>query len=317
MLKNSQCTLHDKNLCQSIQICYYVGMDNPPIYANLLNEDEVSRVISDLHIKPYLFSLKKAINHFKAGPLSLVSNRIVIGLTGSFDIHYLNIVFHLEKGDYLYLPEASLIYFESCEENSSIVSIDYESEKLDLTHELDQVIEQDVIFIKNMLHDAYYIDQFYAIDKAIKGKVTGSYILARTAVEKVKMMELDYRLHHRDNRLSYKGKMTQKENVCRICMQYIDDHISSPISIDELSQYSNYTPNYIYKAFRECLSTNTQHYIMIRRLYKSVRELRLTNDSIESIASRFGFSSVYHFSNAFKKEFGISPSYYRKKQQNQ
>ena len=100
-------------------------------------------------------------------------------------------------------------------------------------------------------------------------------------------------------------------------MKYIDDHITSPISIDELAEYTNYTPNYIYKAFRECLSTNTQHYILIRRLYKSVRELRLTNDSIESIASKLGFSSVYHFSNAFKKEFGISPSYYRKKQQNQ
>lgn len=294
-----------------------MSMVNPPIYENLLYEDEVSKMIRDLQIKPYLFSLKMAKNHFEAGPLSLVSNRIVIGLTGSFDIHYLNITFHLEKGDYLYLPEASLIYFESCEENSSIVSIDYESKKLDLSEEMGQVIEDDVIFIKNLVCDDYYVYQFQHINDAIQNKVPGSYILARTALEKVKMMELDYRLHHQGKRLAYKEKMTQKEKVCRKCMKYIDEHISSAITIEELAEYYNYSPNYIYKAFSECLSCSTQHYILIRRLYKSVRELRLTHDSIESIANKFGFSSVYHFSNAFKKEFGISPSNYRKKQQNQ
>ena len=290
-------------------------MKNALIYEHLIYEDEVSKVVDKLHFKPYLFSLNSAGKNFKAGPLSLVSNRAVIGLTGSFDIHYLNMTFHLQRGDYLFLPETSLIYFESCEEENSIVSIDYESEKYGQDDLISYSLENEAIFIKNLIKEDYYFEQFRKIDFAIKEKICGSYILAKTALEKIKMMAIDYRFNHGENSLAYKDKVSKKEEVCRICMKYIDEHISSAITIQELAEYCNYSPNYIYKSFSECLLCSTQHYILIRRLYMAIKELRLTNNSIEIIANNVGFSSVYHFSNAFKKEFGISPSQYRKKQQ--
>ena len=79
-----------------------------------------------------------------------------------------------------------------------------------------------------------------------------------------------------------------------------------------MAAYCHYTPNYIYKSFAECLSCSTQHYILTRRLYLGLKQLRLTKDTVKKISQDVGFSSEYHFSNAFKKEFGIAPAKYRK-----
>lgn len=37
-----------------------------------------------------------------------------------------------------------------------------------------------------------------------------------------------------------------------------------------------------------------------------------TNLSVSEIAARYSFSNAYHYSNAFKKIVGISPTEYRK-----
>lgn len=292
-------------------------MENVLIYKKVVHEDEVSRIVEALHMHPYLFSLNTAKDYFKVGPLSLVSNRIVIGISGSFLIHYLNSSFLLESGDYLYLPSTALLYFESREKNSSIVSIDYDADELHFTDDMYQAIENEAIFIKALFKDDYYFQQFQRVNSAVTNKVTGNYILVRTVLEKIKMMEIDYRFHHGENTFTYKDKITQKEKVCRKCMGYIDEHIACKITIEEMAAYCHYTPNYIYKSFSECLACSTQHYILTRRLYLGLKQLRLTKDTVKKIAQDVGFSSEYHFSNAFKKEFGIAPGKYRKQFQAQ
>ena len=45
---------------------------------------------------------------------------------------------------------------------------------------------------------------------------------------------------------------------------------------------------------------------------KADRLLKIKDLSIEEIAEMTGYENIYHFSNTFKKHFGISPSSYRK-----
>lgn len=49
------------------------------------------------------------------------------------------------------------------------------------------------------------------------------------------------------------------------------------------------------------------------RMFAASSLLRDTNDSISDIALSLGYSSVEHFSNAFKKNYGCTPSVYRGK----
>ncbi len=49
------------------------------------------------------------------------------------------------------------------------------------------------------------------------------------------------------------------------------------------------------------------------RLEEATKYLLLTSDQISKIATRVGYQNVYYFSMAFKKNYGMSPSQYRKK----
>lgn len=286
----------------------------PLIYSSRLYRDEISQIIEELQFSPYSYALNKTDEPFHVGPLSLVSSRIAIGLEGSFDIRYLHTTFHLEKGDYLFLPAASMIYIDSCDKSNACVNIDYEFVSEHALHEVSNYIgEGEAVFIKGLLNDSHLFN-LTMVNEAVKKHQPGSFILVKTTLEKISLLAIKYELENHQNRLPYKEKPNQKEKLCRTCMKYIDDHISESISIEEMAKHCNYSTNYIYKSFSECLECSTQHYILIRRLYKSVRELRVTEKTIESIAAQFGFNSIYHFSNAFKKEFGISPSSYRKAQ---
>lgn len=60
----------------------------------------------------------------------------------------------------------------------------------------------------------------------------------------------------------------------------------------------------------------TEQYILRHRLHRALHLLLTTQTSIGEIAGHVGFKSVAHFSNAFKREFGVSPSEIRRARDN-
>ena len=55
------------------------------------------------------------------------------------------------------------------------------------------------------------------------------------------------------------------------------------------------------------------NYLIHVRLEKAKEMLEDGRESIRTIANLVGYDDVYHFSKLFKKHFGVSPMYYRKK----
>lgn len=54
-------------------------------------------------------------------------------------------------------------------------------------------------------------------------------------------------------------------------------------------------------------------YLLQERMKIAESLLRNTSFSISIVASKVGYINFSHFAKAFKKEFGVSPSEYRKK----
>jgi AraC-like DNA-binding protein len=67
---------------------------------------------------------------------------------------------------------------------------------------------------------------------------------------------------------------------------------------------------YFRKLFREHLGITPKQFILNARIEEAKRLLDEGISSISSISSACGFSSVYHFSRAFKTAVGITPSEY-------
>lgn len=69
--------------------------------------------------------------------------------------------------------------------------------------------------------------------------------------------------------------------------------------------------SYFRREFRRRTGVSPQQYQLQARLQRAQRLLGATERSIKEIGDRLGFSSPYHFSAAFKAQFGVSPREWR------
>lgn len=109
---------------------------------------------------------------------------------------------------------------------------------------------------------------------------------------------------------------TNKKYVVEQIVDYLDSHYSEKISLDQIARNMYLSPFYISKIFKsETGDTPINHLIRVRM--EKARELleQQRDISVQDIALQVGYDDAYHFSKLFKKHFGESPSYYRKKQE--
>lgn len=84
------------------------------------------------------------------------------------------------------------------------------------------------------------------------------------------------------------------------------------LTLSELSRRLGYSDYYTSRKFREISGMTLKDYISARRLAFALRDLRDTQDSILSIAVKYGFSSNEAFTHAFRQAYGVTPHEYRK-----
>lgn len=100
--------------------------------------------------------------------------------------------------------------------------------------------------------------------------------------------------------------------LCVRLMTYIDTHIYSIKTLDEVSKAMGYSYGYLSALFRKTTSFTLSSYYSRKRM-EAARLLLLENKlTATEIAKTLNYSSVYAFSKAFCKKYGVSPSHYRK-----
>lgn len=78
----------------------------------------------------------------------------------------------------------------------------------------------------------------------------------------------------------------------------------------------NYEYNYLSNLFSEVEGTTIEKYIIAQRIEK-VKELLMYDElSLAQIADQLGYSSAAYLSNQFKKQTGLSPSFYKSLKEN-
>lgn len=100
---------------------------------------------------------------------------------------------------------------------------------------------------------------------------------------------------------------SEKETLALRLMHYIDSHIYSLGALTALAPLTGYTYNYLSGVFKETTGVTLSHYYNERRLEAASLLLR-EGFSVTRTAALLGYGSIYAFSNAYKKRYGISPS---------
>ena len=103
------------------------------------------------------------------------------------------------------------------------------------------------------------------------------------------------------------------ERLTRI-INFINEHYAENFSLSDLAAMENLSVPYLSQFFDKYMGVKFIQYYTGIKLEHAVSDLISTKDSIETIAMRNGFTESHAFIRAFKKQYQMLPSAFRKQQ---
>jgi AraC family transcriptional regulator len=94
-------------------------------------------------------------------------------------------------------------------------------------------------------------------------------------------------------------------------LDYIEEHLDRDLSLEQLSDGLDMTPNYFCRSFRKSVGMPPYRYLITRRIERAKELLASSDKDVTEIAFEVGFSSLSHFTTAFNRAVGYAPRTYR------
>lgn len=94
-------------------------------------------------------------------------------------------------------------------------------------------------------------------------------------------------------------------------LSFIHENYASNIDNKQIAAHLNYHPYYVNKLFSTYSDMTIHQYVNHYRLMQASHYLSTSTMPIQQICYMVGFQSPAHFTENFKKKFGISPKQYR------
>ncbi len=104
---------------------------------------------------------------------------------------------------------------------------------------------------------------------------------------------------------------SEKPELLDDVVSYIESHLHEKITLADTAQRFFVSESTIGQTFQKKMHVSFYHYVTQRRLI-AAKSMITTEDSLDTLSAKVGFSDYSTFYRAFKKEFGISPKDYRK-----
>lgn len=110
----------------------------------------------------------------------------------------------------------------------------------------------------------------------------------------------------------YKERKIRVYPLVDKCIDLIIENIHNKISVAELAEALNVSPNYLSKVFHEKMGETIVDYSKKTKIQMAKTQLLYTDIPLKEIAYSLGFSSQSHFGKVFKDVTGMTPLDYKK-----
>lgn len=99
----------------------------------------------------------------------------------------------------------------------------------------------------------------------------------------------------------------------RVLQDYIDAHLRSDLSITALAEEANTSPRHLSRLFTCELGMAPAKYVERTRLTEARRLLEDTDDPVETVARKSGFTAYRNLHRSFAATYGVPPAEYRRR----
>jgi len=93
-------------------------------------------------------------------------------------------------------------------------------------------------------------------------------------------------------------------------LDFLNENYMYELTIEDIASFTGRSLSTFKRDFKKISDTSPEKWLMQRRLQAAKEMLRNEHKSITDIYIEVGFKNLSHFSNAFKKRYGIAPSNY-------
>ncbi len=213
-------------------------------------------------------------------------------LKGKADYLFKNVTISVQEGDVLYLPEGG-DYNILVKESAKYVCIDFSFNKKGLSP----------IALKNMKHTK---NDFY---KSLYNWLNPTPMKTPRAYEIINRIYCEL-ITAKNKKYSNSYKIFSKAMEI-IVKKYREQNFS----VESLAKEVGISPVHLRRIFLNCSNTAPKKTINDFRFEQAKLLLTSSNLSINEIALNVGFCDQFHFSKSFKEAVGLSPTEYKKYQQ--
>lgn len=275
---------------------------------NLITYDELSQYINKLKFNVYNFGYLDYGEAFQKDNI-LANYKLVAIEKGDISLHIGRYQVQLHKGDIALIPPFTPFQLNSSTPTQHFY-LHFDPQSVDDRVLLASMFPKRFHVTTNALQENDYT-YLHSINNMIQLNSTAAYALVINVV--YYLIILINRFLAKERSLNISLEANAAYTYVTKSLIIVDQHLDTNISINQLCEQLGITPNYLNQCYQQIFHCSTKHFVDMYRFHHIESEVLQTDISISDIAYKYGYGSVYAFSNAFKKIYKTSPSNYRKK----
>jgi len=134
----------------------------------------------------------------------------------------------------------------------------------------------------------------------------------KNTVELLALSLLEADCTERSERVERYEQHLHRKNLTAQITEYLLEHMQEPVRLEDLADRFSYSLSSVRRIFREETGQSVMSWLTAQRMECAKKLLTQKGLTVEAVSLAVGYSNIYYFSNAFKKQTGKSPSQYRK-----
>jgi len=260
----------------------------------------------DLYIN-HIGYYPKAYNHYRRRKFGCEDNILIYCIQGKGYYMIDGVKSEVNTNQFIIIPATTkpLSYWSDFKNPWTIYWIHFTGRSLSLFNEkLGIKIDNPPVYISYNTEGLHIWDKMY--DSLSRGYNISNMVNANLCLPYF-VATFIYPQYH-----NLKYESHDEKNVIDQTINYMKQHLSQKISIQEIASLYNLSESYFSKLFRTSTGMSPMNYFIYIKMQEACQLLCTTNLKVKQIANTMGYDDPYYFSRIFRKVMNMSPENYRK-----